>query len=123
MHGSIQRYTQLFQALLRMCNTLETKLEPCVQSSEAFDSLKAVVEDMKASLQDVSEKPEDSLPSLVLTDEMGELQREKEVLASELRRACCERLVVETRVGENPRVEAPASGLNDSFDVAIGWEC
>ena len=81
------------------CDNLEAKLEPCGQASDAFESLRAVVEEMKSALLDLSEKPEDSLPTLVLTDEMAQLQREKEVLAGELRRTCCERLVAETRVG------------------------
>ena len=98
VYAPIQRYTQLFHALLFMCDALEAKLEPCSQAYDTFGSLREVIEAMKTSLMDLSEKPEDSLPSLILTDEMTELQQEKEVLASELRHACCERLVVETCV-------------------------
>ena len=99
MYASLQRYTRFFRSLMFTCDNLEAKLEPCGQASDAFESLRAVVEEMKSALLDLSEKPEDSLPTLVLTDEMAQLQREKEVLAGELRRACCERLVAETRVG------------------------
>ena len=99
MYASLQRYTRFFRSLLFTCDNLEAKLEPCGQASDAFESLRAVVEEMKSALLDLSEKPEDSLPTLVLTDEMAQLQREKEVLAGELRRTCCERLVAETRVG------------------------
>ena len=99
MYASLQRYTRFFRSLMFTCDNLEAKLEPCGQASDAFESLRAVVEEMKSALLDLSEKPEDSLPTLVLTDEMAQLQREKEVLAGELRRTCCERLVAETRVG------------------------
>ena len=99
MYASLQRYTRFFRSLMFTCDNLEAKLEPCGQASDAFESLRAVVEEMKSTLLDLSEKPEDSLPTLVLTDEMAQLQREKEVLAGELRRTCCERLVAETRVG------------------------
>ena len=99
MYASLQRYTRFFRSLMFTCDNLEAKLEPCGQASDAFESLQAVVEEMKSALLDLSEKPEDSLPTLVLTDEMAQLQREKEVLAGELRRTCCERLVAETRVG------------------------
>lgn len=99
MYTSLQRYTRFFRSLMFTCDNLEAKLEPCGQASDAFESLRAVVEEMKSTLLDLSEKPEDSLPTLVLTDEMAQLQREKEVLAGELRRTCCERLVAETRVG------------------------
>lgn len=99
MYASLQRYTRFFRSLMFTCDNLEAKLEPCGQASDAFESLRAVVEEMKSTLLDLSEKPEDSLPTLVLTDEMAQLQREKEVLAGELRRTCCERLVAETRMG------------------------
>ena len=99
MYASLQRYTRFFRSLMFTCDNLEAKLEPCGQASDAFESLRAVVEEMKSTLLDLSEKPEDSLPTPVLTDEMAQLQREKEVLAGELRRPCCERLVAETRVG------------------------
>ena len=70
MYASLQRYTRFFRSLMFTCDNLEAKLEPCGQASDAFESLRAVVEEMKSTLLDLSEKPEDSLPTLVLTEEI-----------------------------------------------------
>ena len=46
MYASLQRYTRFFRSLMFTCDNLEAKLEPCGQASDAFESLRAVVEEL-----------------------------------------------------------------------------
>ena len=124
MYSLVRQYHEFFQALFRVCDRLEESLQPCLSSPrlcKEFYDLQAVLADMRAVLADSSELPVDSLPSMVMTEEMHVLEKEKEVLADELRRVCCERLVLERRAADEDEEDCVADegASGPSLEVSV----
>ena len=125
VYALVHQYHQFFRALFGVCDSLEESLQPCLSSPrlcKEFYDLQTVLADMRAVLRDSSELPVDSLPSMVMTEEMHVLEKEKEVLADELRRVCCERLVLERRAKvEDEEARVAEEGESDQLlEVGVG---